>query len=340
MKRNKTIIFIALLLVTVILGSGCSSLIGGDYTLYKYIDTTVSLADKTILDSYDKINSSEAAMSVATIIMPATYEVTAVISFTYTSYSFGGFRPGGSVSQTVSSTATSTATAVMINQEGYLVTNAHVVTLSDSSYAYNDLKYVGWDITLKLADSDVEIKADVIAYDIDLDLAILKINTNKTKVDMSSLGYGVFYNITAPDTTTTNPVKLCYGEIAVAVGNAYGYGIAITQGLVSAPLRYFANGSKVTRAIQTDASINEGNSGGPLCNAFGRILGINSFKIAADSVDNLGFAIPTYVVLEYINSVNSETSGGVLLVKNQNIKYYYTNLREYSNEHIQTNING
>ena len=110
--------------------------------------------------------------------------------------------------------------------------------------------------------------------------------------------------------------------MVVAIGNANGYGISVTQGVVSAPYRNFTSSGINTVAIQTDAAINEGNSGGPLANKYGAIIGINSFKTVTSTSESLGFAIPSYVVLSYIEEVNQDL--------NLNIKYYYTNERAYN----------
>ena len=322
-------------MAAVVLG-GCGLLDGQTYTLYRYIDTKYSLASQEKINEYDQISDSKVAMTVSSIVMPATYEVTCKLTYSYTAYVFGGIYGGGAFTQKVTETQTSKATALMINNDGYLITNAHVVTLSSSNKAFNNLKYEGWDIQLNLADTSTTFSASVVSYDEALDLALLKIDTSK--VDVTTLPKAVFYNVADPSLDNIEGApKLYYGEIAVAIGNAYGYGLSVTQGVVSAPTRYFSDGSNVTRAIQTDASINEGNSGGPLCNAFGRVIGINSFKIAETTTDNMGFAIPTYVVFEYINSVNDGTSQGVILANKPAVKYFYTNFREYSESHILSN---
>ena len=113
------------------------------------------------------------------------------------------------------------------------------------------------------------------------------------------------------------------GDFAIAIGNANGYGISVTQGVVSAPYRNFTSSGINTVAIQTDAAINEGNSGGPLANKYGAVIGINSFKTVTSTSESLGFAIPSYIVMSYIDSVNS--------AKGLNINYYKTQERAYKN---------
>ncbi len=86
------------------------------------------------------------------------------------------------------------------------------------------------------------------------------------------------------------------GEPVVAIGNAYGYGLSVTSGIVSALNREVSvtsNGQTITnRLIQTDAAINPGNSGGALLNSRGELIGINSVKFISEEVEGMGYAIP------------------------------------------------
>ncbi len=336
MKNKKIIAILLIFTLMCVALSGCTGQSGQSYTLYRYINTKYSLASQEKIDEYKDISSSQIAMAVASIIMPVTYELSCTLTYSYTSYVWGGFHPSGATTEKVTQTQTSQATAILINKEGYLITNAHVITLSSSNTVYPNLKYENWDISLNLADTNTSFSATVISYDEELDLAILKINPNQ--IDTSTLENAVFYKMTDPSLdNSSDAIKLYYGEPTVAVGNSYGYGLSVTQGVVSAPIRYFTSGATVIKAIQTDATINEGNSGGPLCNAYGRVIGINSFKISKSTVDNMGFAIPTYVILDYINSVNDGTSNGTVIVSYPNVSYFYTVEREYSNNNIYSN---
>ena len=218
------------------------------------------------------------------------------------------------------------AAAIIINEEGYVLTNAHVVNVSDDS-KYNNLKYESYEIYLNYADSDVNFKAEVVTSDTSLDLAILKMDIS----NIENIKHAVFYNLTDPKSDeyqNEDAKKLYYGETCIAIGNANGYGISVTKGVISAPNRYFEESSVVIEAIQTDAAINPGNSGGPLCNMFGAVIGVNSFKIVTSTSENLGYAIPSNIIIRYIDDVNDKLK--------TNIKYYYTNSRSYSKE-VQTN---
>lgn len=275
--------------------------------------------DVNIVSDYDNISSSDIATTVANIVMPATVEITAAIKYSYT-YNYGGFI--GFSSRTVNDSITSAGTAFFINSDGYLMTNAHVISLENEE-RYNDLTYTSRDIKINYADSDIYFDVEIVAYDTHLDLAILKLKEGYT---IDNLKYVTFFNMTSPESEDFNSdeaIKLYYGETVVAIGNANGYGISVTQGVVSAPYRNFTSRGINTVAIQTDAAINEGNSGGPLANKFGAIIGINSFKTVTSTSESLGFAIPSYIAMSYIDSVNS--------VKNINISYYSTNERAYKN---------
>lgn len=226
----------------------------------------------------------------ASLVIPSVVELTVDFEFTYTAtYK----TPWGVSSQTVSSSATSAATGFFINEDGYIVTNAHVVSLSDYE-DYPDFTYSNRTVSFSFADSDAVYTATIIDYDVELDLAVLKSDT--VFVDQS---YLTFFDI-----DTANSISLYYGEDVIAVGNANGYGISVTSGVVSAPLRYFEDGYQVIEAIQTDAAINSGNSGGPLTNLYGVVVGINSFKIVTSTSESLGYAIPANVVMSYLDDVD------------------------------------
>jgi serine protease Do len=294
-----------------------SVLEGSDDSATAAIDLSYGLTADELAAYAD---TTDAALVVAGIVMPATVEVTVNISYSYTKTVLGpGWSPSTSTGY---GTATSVATGFFVNADGYLVTNAHVVTLEDYE-SYSGFAYEGWEITVAFADSDVDIPCSIVTYDSDLDLAVLK-----TDVSIEDLAYAVFYDLTDPTSDAyddADAVRLLYGEPAIAVGNAYGYGISVTEGVVSAPVRFFEDGSDVIQAIQTDAAINEGNSGGPLCNAFGAVIGINSFKIVSDTSESLGFAIPSNIVIDYLESV-----GG--------ITFYTTSVRAFTSADVVANV--
>lgn len=150
----------------------------------------------------------------------------------------------------------------VIDKEGFILTNNHVVEKSD-------------EIRVRLSD-EREFAAKIIGRDPKTDLALIKIETDQSLVPLP-LG---------------NSDSLEVGEWVVAIGNPFGLGNTVTAGIVSAKYRQIGAGA-YDNFIQTDASINPGNSGGPLLNRAGEVIGINSaiYSQSGGSI-GIGFAIP------------------------------------------------
>lgn len=163
---------------------------------------------------------------------------------------------------------------VIISSDGYILTNNHVVNSSSTSSYYK----IGEanKVIVKLYNDDTEYEAKIIGTDEQTDLAVIKIEKN---------------NLTAAELANSDTVQV--GEFCMAVGNALGLGDTVTSGIVSAVNREVTDSDKNTyTAIQTDAAINSGNSGGALVNSKGQVIGINTLKIAGTGVEGVGFAIP------------------------------------------------
>jgi len=258
------------------------------------VDTSVSdylcdLSSDDLASYLESLDNTDPVIA-ASLVIPSVVELTVNFEFSYTAtYK----TPWGVSSQTVADSATSEATGFFINEEGYIVTNAHVVSLTDYE-DYPDFDYSSRTVSFSFADSNAVYTATIINYDVELDLAVLKSDT--VFADQS---YLTFFGIDA-----SSNINLYYGEDVIAVGNANGYGISVTSGIVSAPLRYFEDGYSVIQAVQTDAAINSGNSGGPLANLYGVVVGINSFKIVTSTSESLGYAIPANVVMDYLDGLD------------------------------------
>lgn len=154
-----------------------------------------------------------------------------------------------------------------ISSDGYLVTNNHVIA-SDSGQVVNS-------ITVTLTNGK-EYKARIIGRDSTSDLAVLKIDAT----DLPFVRFGQSSNLRA-------------GDWVVAIGNPLGIGSSVTAGIVSAVQRNFGAGA-YDRFIQTDTAINQGNSGGPLFDMNGNVVGINNRLIGPNGVNiGLNFAIPS-----------------------------------------------
>lgn len=156
---------------------------------------------------------------------------------------------------------TSMGSGFVLHRDGYIITNAHVVART---------------VERKVIFADGrEIEAEIVAIDVDRDLAMLKIDTPDT----------------LPAVTLGRSDDLMVGETVIAIGNPLGFQHTVTSGVVSATGRDldFAGGISLEGLIQTDASINPGNSGGPLLNILGELIGVNT-AIRGDA-QNIGFAI-------------------------------------------------
>jgi len=207
--------------------------------------------------------------------------------FTYTNDNGGYYYGFGFVEDTPSeSTASATGTGVIITDNGYIVTNAHVIY--DSEYGGGISK----DISV-LVDGDTSYDAEVIGYDTDCDIAVLKINADGLK---------------AAEFGNSDELKL--GEDVVAIGNPLGFDLmnTVTRGIVSGKDRQISINDQSMDLIQTDAAINSGNSGGPLINKYGQVIGINSSKMSSSysgqaSIEGIGFAIPSNTASKIIDDL-------------------------------------
>ncbi len=160
----------------------------------------------------------------------------------------------------------------VIDKLGHVITNFHVVEGADEVF----VNFSGND----------RMKAEVVGVDPSTDIAVLKIDANQRALTPLPLG---------------NSDSVRVGEPVVAIGNPFGLDRTVTAGIVSAVQREIVapNGYPIDKVIQTDAAINKGNSGGPLLNARGEVIGVNS-QIESESGGNvgIGFAVPINTVRE------------------------------------------
>lgn len=157
-----------------------------------------------------------------------------------------------------------TGSGFIISEDGYIVTNNHVIS--------------GGTSVRVLLNTGSEYEAKIVGRDSKTDLAVIKIEP-KEKLTVAELG---------------DSSKVQVGERAIAIGNPLGMEFfgSTTQGIISAINRSITVENRTMNVIQTDAAINNGNSGGVLVNAYGQVIGINAVKIASSAVEGMSFAIP------------------------------------------------
>lgn len=171
-------------------------------------------------------------------------------------------------------TASAEGSGIIISEDGYILTNNHVINSSSSS-SYYEIGEAN-KVTVFLYNDTTEYSATVVGTDAETDLAVIKID--KTGLPAAELG-------------DSDTVKV--GEFSMAIGNPLGMQSSVTGGLISALNREVTDSDgKTYKLIQTDAAINSGNSGGALVNSQGQVIGINTLKVAATGVEGMGFAIP------------------------------------------------
>lgn len=177
--------------------------------------------------------------------------------------------------------ANSLGSGFIISADGFVVTNNHVVAPDNRARLE--------EITVTMPDG-TEYEAELIGADPESDLAVLKIQSNNT-----------FPFVEFGDSSQTR-----VGEWVMAIGNPFGLGGTVTSGIVSAVYRNTNQGGAYDRFIQTDASINRGNSGGPLFDMRGRVIGINNaiFSPSGGSV-GIGFAIPSEIAQPIVNQLKA-----------------------------------
>ena len=243
---------------------------GGLSTTSSNTSNTSGYVSQTSLSNY-----SDTAVYAANKILPSVVGIT--VEYNVNSlYSMFGNR-----SQT--SSATASGSGIIISEDGYILTNNHIVSSSSDS-DYYELSSAT-KVTVKLFNDDTEYEAEIIGTDEQTDLAVIKID----KTDLPKAEFA-----------DSDSIKV--GEFAMAVGNPLGMESSITCGVVSAVNREITDSDGNTYTlIQTDAAINAGNSGGALVNSEGQVIGINTLKLQGTGIEGMGFAIP-------INSTEDITS--------------------------------
>ena len=259
---------------------GCAVVIGtcfGVPSIKKQLMGTTSSSSSTNNQSGSSSNSgtvsqvslsnySDTSVYAANKILPSIVGIK--IEYNVTSM-FSMFGNGKSTS-----TATATGSGIIISDDGYILTNNHVVSSSESESYYQVSEAT--KITVTLFDDETEYEAKIVGTDEQTDLAVIKIEKD---------------GLTAAELGDSDSVNV--GEFAMAIGNPLGMQSSVTGGIISAVNREVTDSDgKTYKLIQTDAAINSGNSGGALVNSKGQVIGVNTLKVSATGVEGMGFAIP------------------------------------------------
>lgn len=238
-------------------------------------------------------NSTDVAVEVASSVLPSIVG----IEVTYNVNSWFG-----------SSQASATGSGVIISEDGYIITNNHVVSTENANSSYYSISEAK-GLKVKLYGDNTEYEAKIIGTDAYTDLAVIKIEKNG--LTPAVLG---------------NSDELKVGEFVMALGNPLGMDFSVTAGIISAVNREVsASDGNTYLAIQTDAAINSGNSGGALVNSNGEVIGINNLKLSGTGIEGIGFAIP----------INSTTDVVSQLIEFKTVKRPYIGI---SGQSIDSNI--
>lgn len=230
-------------------------------------ETTSETTSENIISNNSEYNAtlmdiaeySETSVAVAEKVLPSVVGITV----TYNVQSaFGG-----------SAEAQAAGSGIIITEDGYIITNNHVISSESSTAYYQITEATAIQVHIYGEKEDVLYDAKVIGSDETTDLAVLKIE----KDDLTPIEIGDSDNLRV-------------GEFVMAVGNPMGMNSSVTCGIISALNREISSEGKTFVTIQTDAPINAGNSGGALVNSRGELIGINTLKLS--SGEGIGFAIP------------------------------------------------
>jgi serine protease Do len=238
--------------------------------------------------SSDAVQTGMNVIDVSGIVKNVISSVVAISgtqTVTNSSYNFGFW--GGFNNQSYEAGVSGSGIIIGANDtELLIVTNAHVVE------DVNNLKVTFGDNT--------EVDAVVKGMKTDSDLAVVAVKLDDISADTMSA-------ISIAKLGSSSDVEV--GEAAIAIGNAAGYGISVTTGIVSAVGKSLTVDNVVyDNLIQTDAAINPGNSGGALFNANGEVIGINSVKMSDTKVEGMGYAIAIESVKDIIDDLSTQTT--------------------------------
>lgn len=264
--------------------------------------TGVRYAGGLLLGEEESSGSGQPAASVSTTTVSTkssdVYDVSDIVAnciSSVVSISNVGTTEFQTIFGTYEQESQSSGSGIIIGQndtELLIVTNYHVISGANELSVY-------FNSDNEAADAENVISASVKGSNEDKDIAVIA-------VQLADIPAETLSDIKVA--TVGESTSLEVGEPVVAIGNAYGFGLSVTSGIVSALGREVTatneDGSSTTQLmIQTDAAINPGNSGGALLNSKGELIGINSVKFVSEDVEGMGYAIPISDVESIINEL-------------------------------------
>lgn len=252
-----------------------NALLGSDESSENSILPIISSSDSNSNYETTIVSYEDFGPSVAEKVLPSVVGIQ--VHYTVNSI-FGG-----------TGTATASGSGIIISSDGYILTNNHVVSNTDST-STNSFYQVSEANSVKVylyGDAETAYDAKIIGTDAETDLAIIKIE--KDGLPAAELG---------------NSDELKIGEWVMAIGNPLGLNYSVSTGVVSAVNREVTDSDGIEYTlIQTDAAINQGNSGGALVNSKGQVIGINFMKVSSVGVEGISFAIPITPAIDVSNEL-------------------------------------
>lgn len=260
---------------TTILISFISAIIGGSCALGIYFGFNRASGDKVVdtSTSNSKVNYAISDLNLSQVSL-SNYSDTAIYAAQKALPSMVSITVEYDVNYMgMKKSAAGAGSGVVISDDGYILTNNHVISSSDSSsfYQVSDAK----SVKVKIYGDETEYTAEIIGTDSQTDLAVLKID----KTGLTAAEFG-------------NSSSVQIGEFVLAIGNPYNLDYSVTAGIISALDRKMTVENTTYKVIQADCAINSGNSGGALVNSKGQVIGITTLKLSGTGIEGVSFAIP------------------------------------------------
>lgn len=260
---------------TTILISFISAIIGGSCALGIYFGFNRASGDKVVdtSTSNSKVNYNISDLNLSQVSL-SNYSDTAIYAAQKALPSMVSITVEYDVNYMgMKKSAAGAGSGVVISDDGYILTNNHVISSSDSSsfYQVSDAK----SVKVKIYGDETEYTAEIIGTDSQTDLAVLKID----KTGLTAAEFG-------------NSSSVQIGEFVLAIGNPYNLDYSVTAGIISALDRKMTVENTTYKVIQADCAINSGNSGGALVNSKGQVIGITTLKLSGTGIEGVSFAIP------------------------------------------------